>query len=158
MSHSKSPTKSSPNDSSRKPGSIAALNHPNICHLYDVGPNYLVMELVDGEPLLSTKKPGPLPFGKAVEYVGQILDADVETRAKANKRRRRRSPVRSDWSPRALFNKLLVDRDRDSVARAPEVHQPDRNRTPGWHAVWKLKIHLKVTGITGSVAEEVDFR
>src|SRR5215472_8455109 len=26
---------------------IAALNHPNICHLYDVGPNYLVMELVE---------------------------------------------------------------------------------------------------------------
>jgi serine/threonine protein kinase len=30
---------------------IAALNHPNICHLYDVGPNYLVMELVEGSPL-----------------------------------------------------------------------------------------------------------
>jgi eukaryotic-like serine/threonine-protein kinase len=30
---------------------VAALNHPNICHLYDVGPNYLVMELVDGETL-----------------------------------------------------------------------------------------------------------
>ena len=28
---------------------IAALNHPNICTLYDVGPNYLVMELVEGE-------------------------------------------------------------------------------------------------------------
>jgi serine/threonine protein kinase len=28
---------------------IAALNHPNICTLYDVGPNYLVTELVEGE-------------------------------------------------------------------------------------------------------------
>src|SRR5215831_8846891 len=28
---------------------IASLNHPNICQLYDVGPNYLVMELVEGE-------------------------------------------------------------------------------------------------------------
>ena len=27
---------------------IAALNHPNICTLFDVGPNYLVMELIDG--------------------------------------------------------------------------------------------------------------
>src|SRR6266478_6461511 len=50
--------------------SIAALNHPNICHLYDVGPNYLVMELIDGPPLK-----GPLPVQKAVEYAGQILDA-----------------------------------------------------------------------------------
>jgi eukaryotic-like serine/threonine-protein kinase len=30
---------------------IAALNHSNVCHLYDVGPNYLVMELVDGPTL-----------------------------------------------------------------------------------------------------------
>src|ERR1700694_659486 len=30
---------------------IASLNHPNICTLYDVGPNYLVMEYVEGESL-----------------------------------------------------------------------------------------------------------
>jgi eukaryotic-like serine/threonine-protein kinase len=30
---------------------IAALNHPNICQLYDVGPNYLVMEYVEGAPV-----------------------------------------------------------------------------------------------------------
>ena len=49
---------------------VAALNHPNICTLYDVGPNYLVMELVDGEPIK-----GPLPPEKAVAYGAQILDA-----------------------------------------------------------------------------------
>jgi len=49
---------------------VAALNHPNICHLYDVGPNYLVMEFVEGTPLK-----GPLSIEKAVEYAGQILDA-----------------------------------------------------------------------------------
>lgn len=27
---------------------LAALNHPNICHLYDVGPDYLVMEPIEG--------------------------------------------------------------------------------------------------------------
>jgi len=31
--------------------SIAALNHPNIATLYDVGPDYLVMEFLDGEPI-----------------------------------------------------------------------------------------------------------
>jgi serine/threonine protein kinase len=36
---------------------IAALNHPNICHLYDVGPNYLVMELID-RPTLGEKMAG----------------------------------------------------------------------------------------------------
>jgi Tol biopolymer transport system component/predicted Ser/Thr protein kinase len=49
---------------------VAALNHPHICQLYDVGPNYLVMEFVEGTPLK-----GPLPLNKAVEYAGQILDA-----------------------------------------------------------------------------------
>jgi serine/threonine protein kinase len=66
LSPSKYRTKSSQNAAR----AIAALNHPNICHLYDVGPNYLVMELVEGSPLK-----GPLPLEKAVEYAGQILDA-----------------------------------------------------------------------------------
>jgi Tol biopolymer transport system component len=35
----------------REARAVAALNHPNICSLYDVGPNYLVMELVEGAPL-----------------------------------------------------------------------------------------------------------
>ena len=49
---------------------IASLNHPHICHLYDVGPNYLVMEFVEGAPLQ-----GPIPVKQAVEYAEQILDA-----------------------------------------------------------------------------------
>src|SRR6266849_801278 len=35
----------------REARAAAALNHPNICQLYDVGPNYLVMEFVDGSPI-----------------------------------------------------------------------------------------------------------
>ncbi len=35
----------------REARAISALNHPNICTLYDVGPNYLVTELVEGETL-----------------------------------------------------------------------------------------------------------
>jgi serine/threonine protein kinase len=49
---------------------VAALNHPHICQLYDVGPNYLVMEFIEGAPLK-----GPLPVEKAVESGVQILDA-----------------------------------------------------------------------------------
>jgi serine/threonine protein kinase len=46
---------------------IASLNHPNICQLYDVGPNYLVMEFVDGAPLK-----GPLPVGKSIDMRGRF--------------------------------------------------------------------------------------
>ena len=49
---------------------VATLNHPHVCTLYDVGPNYLVMELVEGVPLK-----GPVPVERAIEYAGQILDA-----------------------------------------------------------------------------------
>jgi serine/threonine protein kinase len=36
---------------SREVRTVAALNHPNICQLYEVGPNYLVMELMEGPTL-----------------------------------------------------------------------------------------------------------
>src|SRR5450759_1207197 len=55
---------------SREVHAAAALNHPNICHLYDVGPDYLVMELVEGETLK-----GPLPLDTALAYARQIADA-----------------------------------------------------------------------------------
>ena len=35
--------------SEREARAVASLNHPNVCTLHDVGPNYIVMELVDGE-------------------------------------------------------------------------------------------------------------
>src|SRR2546422_686531 len=54
----------------REARAVAALNHPNICQLYDVGPDYLVMEYVEGAPLK-----GPMPIEKAVECAGQILEA-----------------------------------------------------------------------------------
>src|SRR5580692_3891843 len=54
----------------REARAVAALNHPHICQIYDIGPNYLVMEYVDGVPLH-----GPLPLAQAAEYSNQILDA-----------------------------------------------------------------------------------
>src|SRR5215813_15538531 len=54
----------------REARAVAALNHPHICTLYDVGPDYLVMEMVDGQPLA-----GPLPRARALEYATQILSA-----------------------------------------------------------------------------------
>ena len=45
----------------REARAVAALNHPHICQLYDVGPDYLVMEYIDGQALR-----GPLPVDQAV--------------------------------------------------------------------------------------------
>jgi Tol biopolymer transport system component/predicted Ser/Thr protein kinase len=54
----------------REARAVAALNHPNICTLHDVGPNYLVMEYIEGAPLK-----GPLPLDQALKYMSQICDA-----------------------------------------------------------------------------------
>src|SRR5271167_269297 len=53
---------------------IAALNHPNICTLYDVGPNYLVTELVEGETLRALLRPA-LPAERSLPIARQVLEA-----------------------------------------------------------------------------------
>jgi Tol biopolymer transport system component/predicted Ser/Thr protein kinase len=50
----------------REARAVAALNHPNICQLYDVGPDYLVMEFLDGRPLAP------------VEGTRKVLDLGVQ--------------------------------------------------------------------------------
>ncbi len=62
----------------REARTIAALNHPHICTLYDIGPNYLVMEYVDGAPLS-----GPLPVREAVSRGLEIAGALEAAHARA---------------------------------------------------------------------------
>jgi hypothetical protein len=59
----------------REARAIAALNHTNICTLYDVGPNYLVMELVEGPTLADRIKEGPIPLNEALGIARQIAAA-----------------------------------------------------------------------------------
>jgi serine/threonine protein kinase len=54
---------------------IAALNHPNICQIYDVGPNYLIMEYVDGLPIVDYEQPQALPPAEALRLARQIAAA-----------------------------------------------------------------------------------
>ena len=66
----------------REARAISTLNHPHICTLYDVGPNYLVMELVEGETLASRLEKGPLPMELVLRYGAQIADALAAAHAK----------------------------------------------------------------------------
>ncbi len=75
---------------------VAALNHPNICVLYDIGESvpvgvvglapsaqalapapvhYLVMEHLDGQPLAAHLTDGPLPIEQALQVAIQLADA-----------------------------------------------------------------------------------
>jgi serine/threonine protein kinase len=59
----------------REAKAVAALNHPNICHLYDVGPNYLVMELIEGPTLGERIKADAIPLEESLAIARQIADA-----------------------------------------------------------------------------------
>jgi serine/threonine protein kinase/Tol biopolymer transport system component len=64
----------------REAHAIAALNHSHICQVYDVGAlpsgvGYLVMEYLEGEPIVSSARPGPMPFDLALKLAIQMADA-----------------------------------------------------------------------------------
>src|SRR5262245_58978858 len=63
----------------REAKALAALNHPNIAHVYDSGTDggtaYLVMELVPGDDLSAVLARGPLPIADALAIGRQIVDA-----------------------------------------------------------------------------------
>jgi eukaryotic-like serine/threonine-protein kinase len=66
----------------REARAISSLNHPNICTLHDVGQNYLVMELVEGETIANRLKHGPFPVQTVILYASQIAAALVEAHTK----------------------------------------------------------------------------
>src|ERR1700689_2002125 len=59
----------------REVRAVAALNHPHICALYDVGPNYLVMELIEGPTLADRIRQGAIPLEETLGLAKQIADA-----------------------------------------------------------------------------------
>ena len=59
----------------REARAIAALNHPHICALYDVGTDYLVMEFVEGPTLAERTAAGPIPMDEALAIARQIAEA-----------------------------------------------------------------------------------
>jgi predicted Ser/Thr protein kinase len=63
----------------REARTIASLNHPHICTLYDIGhqdgTDFLVMEYLEGETLAARLQKGPLPLDQVLQYAIEIADA-----------------------------------------------------------------------------------
>ncbi|MGA7236649.1 MAG: protein kinase [Bryobacteraceae bacterium] len=59
----------------REARAISSLNHPHICTLHDIGPDFMVMELVEGETLAARIQEGALPMGDVLRYGAQIAGA-----------------------------------------------------------------------------------
>ncbi|MGA8493692.1 MAG: protein kinase [Terriglobales bacterium] len=83
----------------REARAISALNHPNICTLYDVGHqngiDYLVMEFLEGETLADRLRRGKLPMEQTLRYATEVADA-LETG-------HRRGIVHRDLKPGNIF-------------------------------------------------------
>ena len=62
----------------REARAISSLNHPNICHLYDVGAqegtSYLVMEYLEGETLADRLRRGSVPLEQFLEIAIEICE------------------------------------------------------------------------------------
>ena len=61
---------------------ISTLNHPHICTLYDVGPEYLVMEYIEGSTLATEIKKGPMAPELVARYGAQIAGALAEAHSR----------------------------------------------------------------------------
>ena len=63
----------------REARSISSLNHPHICHLYDVGSqdgtDFLVMEFLDGETLAERLRRGAMPFAELLKIGMEVAEA-----------------------------------------------------------------------------------
>src|SRR5579863_3104143 len=68
----------------REARTVAALNHPNIGTLYDVGPNYLVMEYVEGDslPVLGVSGRAAPSVDRVMQYALQIADGVAAAHSK----------------------------------------------------------------------------
>ena len=66
----------------REARAIASLNHRHICSVFDVGPSYLVMELLEGETLAEKLKRGKLSIEQSLHYGAEIADALAAAHAK----------------------------------------------------------------------------
>jgi eukaryotic-like serine/threonine-protein kinase len=63
----------------REGRAISSLNHPSICHLYDVGSqdgtDFLVMEFLEGQTLADRLRTGPLPLPEIYKIAIAVADA-----------------------------------------------------------------------------------
>ena len=108
---------------------VASLNHPNICTLFDVGPNFLVMELVEGPTLAERIQEGPIPVDEALEIARQIADA-LDAAHEKGIVHRDLKPANVKLKPDGGVKVLDFGLAKTSGAAAPNENSPTSTRCP----------------------------
>ncbi len=112
---------------SEKPAPSPPLNHPHICSVYDdVGPDYLVMELLDGETLAAKLKHGNVPIEQSLFWCRQISDALGAAHAKGIIHRDIK-PANVMITAGGLLSKCSISPSRS----ASPIHPPDHSTGNG---------------------------
>jgi Tol biopolymer transport system component/predicted Ser/Thr protein kinase len=107
---------------------VASLNHPNICALYDVGPNYIVMELVEGDA-----PKGPMPLDEALEICRQIAAA-LEAAHEKGVVHRDLKPANIKVTPNGTVKVLDFGLARINPLTPSSGSNPDESPTISMHA------------------------
>src|SRR5215472_8302767 len=112
----------------REVRAVAALNHPNICQIYDVGPNYLVMELVEGPTLADRLNTGAVPLEEALVIARQIGDA-LEAAHEKGIVHRDLKPANIKITPEGAVKVLNFGRAKIAESAADVSGNPDDSPT-----------------------------
>ena len=133
----------------REARAVAALNHPNVCTVHDVGPNYLVMELIEGATLAEKLRSGALPVPEALK-IGTEIAAALEAAHERGIVHRDLKPanikITADGSVKVLDFGLAQDRcdsDRHDSERSPTSH---RRSHRGRHRAGHRRLHESRAG------------
>jgi Tol biopolymer transport system component/predicted Ser/Thr protein kinase len=128
----------------REARAISALNHPHICTLYDVGPNYLVMEFLDGETLADRLLRGPIPLDETLAIAIELADA-LDAAHEKGVVHRDLKPANITLSPNAGVKVLdfgiakLAQHDGADTAKAPLTQTGAVLGTSGYMAPEQLQ-------------------
>ncbi|MBI3210228.1 MAG: serine/threonine-protein kinase [Candidatus Solibacter usitatus] len=110
----------------REARAIASLNHPNICTLHDVGPNYLVMELIEGPTLAGRIQQGKFKLDDALPILRQMADA-IETAHEKNITHRDLKPDNIKITPQGVVK--VLDFGLAKAMEAPALSDDPANAT-----------------------------
>src|SRR5579884_59159 len=127
----------------REARAISNLSHPNVCTLYDVGENFIVMELLSGESLAQRLLHDRLPMRKAIDIAAAIADGLASAHA--------RGIIHRDLKPANIF---LTTDGQVKILDFGLAKQAQRGDVVESHADTQTSPHGAIVGTLGYMSPE----